>query len=523
MTPPTAGARRDRALLIVLGIAMIGVLGLLAAIGGYLWRESVGAEERRLGTLAEGLGQRVEAMLTDSRALLESLNSDTQERCSSAHIERMLEEAVARAYVRSIAYWEGVQRRCGAGFVQGAAPTPARASKIYDSGVVAWWPGPDTRVGDVELFIIRLGAHDIAIDTRLLLDQRLPGDQRAGLWVEGLLLATSPAGAEVPDPASLEPGLTIAGKEKQVMARFSLDTLFPMDLVAVQSSGSFWERYRSSLITAVTLGVILMGLWVLFVWRLSRRQLSLTGELRSAIEHGDIDAVYQPIVDLATGRCVGAEVLARWTRANGEFISPDVFIPLAEEERIIGGLTRCVLQRALREIGPLLRDRPQLSLNLNLSPQDLEDPGIAAFIAQELGQAGLPTSALKLEITERALVDHEECRALIRYLRGLGHRIAIDDFGTGYSSLAYLESFDLDTLKLDKAFVDATETEAVTSSVILHIIEMARSLDLDMVAEGVEVQTQAEWLRDQGVQMGQGYLYSKPLAADDFKGFVARP
>jgi sensor c-di-GMP phosphodiesterase-like protein len=499
---------------------MAGVLGLLTLLGWYLWQESVGAEERRLEGLARRLGERAESVLMDSRALLEVLNASDAPRCGRAHVDFMLREAVARPFVRSIAYWEAVERRCGVGFVQGEAPTPSEASKIYPSGVVAWWPGPDTAVGDVELFIMRLGAHSLALDTRLLIDRRLPGEQRAGLWVEGLLMAASPADATLPDPATLPSGLTIDRVNGRLVSRFSLGTVFPMDVVAVQSSSSFLDRYLGTLLTAGGLGLMLMGLWFLFVRRLSRRQLSLAAELRSAIEHNGIDAVYQPIVDLQTGRCRGAEILARWQRADGEVITPDVFIPLAERHRIIGGLTRCMLQRALQELGDFLRQRPDLSINLNLSPLDLEDRLLAGLLESELEAAALPASTFKLEITERALVDHEECRGLIGELRQRGHRIAIDDFGTGYSSLAYLESFELDTLKLDKAFVDATGTEAVTSSVILHIIEMARSLDLDMVAEGIETEEQARWLEGQGVQLGQGYFYSRPLDAGAFMAFA---
>lgn len=507
--------------MIVLLIAMAGVLGLISALGWYAWQKSVGAEEKRLSTLAEQLGQRAESILTDSRTLLEDLNNNTAQPCSQSHIKRMQTEAIARPYIRAIGYWRAVERRCGVGFIQGAALTPPKASKIYPNGVVAWWPGPETAVGDSELFIMRLGDHDLAIDPRLLINRSLASEQRAGLWVEGLLMATSPTNAQLPAPDTLTPGLTIDREQDTLVARFSLDTVFPMDVVAEQSSRSFLARYSTTLLTATILGILLMTLWALVVRALSKRHLSLIGELRSALEHEGIEAVYQPIINLETGRCCGAEVLARWQRVNGETIRPDIFIPLAEQHHLIGAVTRCMLQHTLRDCGELLRDNPDLTINLNLSPLDLEDNAIAEALDVELTRAGLPPSAIKLEITERGLLDHEGCRELISTLRQRGHRIAIDDFGTGYSSLSYLESFELDTLKLDKAFVDAIETHAVTSSVIPHIIEMARSLKLDMVAEGIESEHQARWLTSNGVHMGQGYLYSKPLGAADFIKYLS--
>jgi sensor c-di-GMP phosphodiesterase-like protein len=126
-----------------------------------------------------------------------------------------------------------------------------------------------------------------------------------------------------------------------------------------------------------------------------------------------------------------------------------------------------------------------------------------------------PTS-IKLEITERAMVDTDASRDVIRNFRRRGHQIAIDDFGTGYSSLGYLQTLELDTLKIDKSFVDAIGTEAVTHHVIGHVIEMAKSLQLDIVAEGIEAGHQAEWLIEQGVEYGQGYFYSRPLPRSEF-------
>jgi len=246
-------------------------------------------------------------------------------------------------------------------------------------------------------------------------------------------------------------------------------------------------------------------------------------QLRDAIARGRIAVHYQPIVDLATGRCDGAEILARWTTDRGEPVPPDSFVPLAEREGMGTDLTLAVLRRALREMGPLLLERPSLSLALNLGAQDLHDARFSEALGATLAAAGVAPASIKLEITERSLVDADVARARIADFRTRGHRVAVDDFGTGYSSLAYLSSFSLDLLKIDKAFVEAIGTGAATSHVVVHVIEMARSLQLQMVAEGVEQDSQAEWLRAQGVDFVQGYFYSRPVAADEFRAFVDRP
>jgi len=225
------------------------------------------------------------------------------------------------------------------------------------------------------------------------------------------------------------------------------------------------------------------------------------------------------VLDLVSRRCVGAEALARWERERGEWISPDVFIPVAENAGLIQELTLAVLKTAVRDMRHMLEQFPGMSINLNLAPDDLKSERVGRELARILTAAHLPAGAIKLEITERALVNSDPSRSLIRDFRNRGHQVAIDDFGTGYSSLSYLQSFELDVLKIDKSFVDAIGTEAATSQVIVHVIQMAKSLGLDTVAEGVETSAQVEWLIAHGVGFGQGFLFSKPLPAEDFLEF----
>jgi sensor c-di-GMP phosphodiesterase-like protein len=201
-------------------------------------------------------------------------------------------------------------------------------------------------------------------------------------------------------------------------------------------------------------------------------------------------------------------------------VSPDVFIPLAEQAGLVPEITLAIVVATLRDLGKLLQEWPQLCININLAPEDLTSESFSCELNRNLIEAGVAPTSIKLEITERAMVDTDAAREVIRNFRMRGHQIAVDDFGTGYSSLAYLETLELDTLKIDKSFVDAIGTEAVTNHVICHVIEMAKSLHLDMVAEGIESEHQADWLIEQGVEYGQGYLYSQPLTCTQFKEYV---
>lgn len=496
--------------------ALAGVAVLFSSVLWYLWRESVRAEEAEVGGLAALLGERTEAMILDTRDLLAGFDALDLPRCSSEHLQALQQAAISRPYLRAIGHWRGVDRRCGVGFLQAGELKPPRADRIYPSGVIAWWPSPHTRVGSVELFLMRFGDHDAAIDPRLLLDVGPLRQRRAALWVENLRLAAEPWDAELPEPTSVPVGFTVDQEGGRVISRYSHQGVLPIEVVAIEPVERFWERHLRTLAIGSGIGLALVALWVYALLRYTRHRLSMATQLRRALERGRIFAVYQPVVELATGRCVGAEALARWTLDGGERVSPDTFIPVAERAGLLPQVTQAMLAAILDDLGELLRRRGELSINLNLAADDMKQPQFGEWLAARLTAAGLGRSAIKLEITERALVNTDSARALIRQFRQDGHEIAVDDFGTGYSSLSYLQSFELDVLKIDKSFVDAIGTGAATSQVIVHVIEMARSLGLRTVAEGVETPEQVEWLRQHGVDYGQGYWYAKPLSAAEF-------
>jgi sensor c-di-GMP phosphodiesterase-like protein len=511
------GTSRDRVLVFASAAALVGFLLPLLIVAWYLWQESVVAEESRLAELSKRFGQQTENAIIDARDLLDRINGLDVTPCSPEHLAQLQEAAMSRPHVRAIGYWRAAQRECGAGFVQGQALTPPRASRIYDTGVIAWWPGPTTAVGDVELFLMRYGQHDLAIDPRLLITPGLLDATEVGLWVEGMPMAVHPADARLPEPHEIRPGLSVDRASGRIVNRFSLGTIFPIDIVAVQPLSHFWDRYFSTFLGVGVIGLLLVSLWLAVVLRYLRRHFSLSSELRDAILNDRLSIVYQPIVDLGTGRCCGAEALARWHHRNNGTIGPEIFVPIAEQSGLGTELSLAVLRAVLRDLGEQLRNNSNLVININITEQDLTSPLFSEAMKALLEREGVPASSIKLEITERSLLKSDDIRQRVRLLRGRGHRIAIDDFGTGYSSLAYLESFELDTLKIDKSFVNAIETHAVTNSVIRHIIEMAQSLRLDIVAEGLESAHQVDWLHRQGVGFGQGFLFSQPLSADRFQ------
>lgn len=280
------------------------------------------------------------------------------------------------------------------------------------------------------------------------------------------------------------------------------------------------EPLRREMQLLLPLGAAMAMLVVSIVaWGL-RRRLSLLGELKMAVARREFVVHYQPLIELSTGRCIGSEALVRWKRSDGSMVRPDMFIPLAEESGLILPITDQVINTVVREMRQALVNDHDLHIAINLSAQDIRSGRVLPVLALELEDSGIAPQQIWLEATERGLMDCKAAKSTIDQARAAGHAVAIDDFGTGYSSLSYLQNFALDALKIDKSFIDSIEADAATSSVTPHIIEMAKSLGLQVVAEGVETQGQADYLLARGVEFAQGWLFAKAMPASEFIAFV---
>lgn len=244
----------------------------------------------------------------------------------------------------------------------------------------------------------------------------------------------------------------------------------------------------------------------------------LEDDLRSAVAAQSLQLAFQPIVALATNEIVGAEALLRWSHPERGFVSPEVFIPLAEDLGLIGAIGRQVLAEACRRLAEWRGQRGgEFYLSINVSARQIPDELKPSDVLEGLRLHDLPPSALVIEITEGVLMSHVAiAQEWIAELRAAGIRVYLDDFGTGYSSLSYLKRFRIDTVKIDKSFVRDLAEDASDRALARAIVSMADSLGLAVVAEGVESEQQQEELRAMGCAYGQGYLFSRPVSADVF-------
>jgi diguanylate cyclase (GGDEF)-like protein/PAS domain S-box-containing protein len=243
-----------------------------------------------------------------------------------------------------------------------------------------------------------------------------------------------------------------------------------------------------------------------------RDGLRLENDLRLAVDRSEFVVYYQPKVDLKSGDIVGFEALARWNRPGFELVMPNDFIPVAEHTGLIVAIGKQVLEQACRGTAELRREFPDVEVSVNVSGRQFSDPRLVETVCGALASAGLPPSALCLEVTETVIIENpESALAMLRRLREMGVRVKLDDFGAGYSSLGYLHRFPFDTLKIDRSFVSRLASSLESAAIVRAIVALARSLNMGVVAEGIETRGQLELLKELGCRHGQGYLFSRPV------------
>ena len=247
-------------------------------------------------------------------------------------------------------------------------------------------------------------------------------------------------------------------------------------------------------------------------------KLKLETELRQAVAEDRFIPLFQPKIDLKTGRISGAEALARWQLENGRLVSPSVFIELAEESGLIDKIGSQIMYKACDEAAKWARHGHPINIAVNVSPRQFEDEHLAETILDALAKSGLSPRQLEIEITESlAIQQPDRVRAVLEPLRRLGIKLAMDDFGTGHSNLAVLTQLDFDVFKIDRQFLTGTPQDEQSNAIVDMILSMANTLEMTIVGEGIETEEQADFLSNRACDIGQGFLYSPPISASAFE------
>ena len=226
---------------------------------------------------------------------------------------------------------------------------------------------------------------------------------------------------------------------------------------------------------------------------------------------------YQPIVDITTGRLRGAEVLMRWKKRDGSILPPVSFIPLAESSGLIVEMTRNLMSKVCEEMGPACHRRPSLLLSFNLAARHFTDESIVGDLRNIFEGSPLRLSQIVLEVTERQPLENlTGARRVIAALQGLGVKVAIDDVGAGHSGLSYMLKLGVDIIKIDKMFIDALGSDSNSITIVETLVDLARNMRMEIIAEGVENFEQVVALRERGIKSAQGYVFAPPLPGSSF-------
>ncbi|WAW95791.1 EAL domain-containing protein [Xanthomonas citri pv. malvacearum] len=485
------------------------------------WRLALAREEGRLSQLAALSIRRTETAFDEAHGILLSMAASRLPPCSPAHLAQMRALVLTSHYIVELGRFQQGRLSCTSwGQLRNTIPQRT-VDFVVKRGIAVTTRLLPLANPQRPLMALQLGEYNVLINPDTLADINIPpGLQLAIGTPDGQILSSTGTAAEhlLIDPtAKREPGdlmlsQVLFGRDRR--GDWSAVVTEPVAYLRGPLAAARWQLVP----VGIAMALLLVGavLWV------SRRRLSPLARLGIAVQRGEFIVHYQPIIALDSGACVGAEALVRWQQPDGVLVPPDAFIPLAEQSGLILPITDLVVAEVLRELGPTLAADPALHVAINVSADDIKSDRVQGVLAQALRGTGVDSGQLWVEATERSLMDIDAARTTITHLRGAGHTVSIDDFGTGYSSLQYLQGLPLDALKIDKSFVDTIGTHSATSAVTAHIIEMAKTLRLRTIAEGVERQEQLDYLRAHGVDLAQGWLFSRALPATGFIAYHAQ-
>ena len=503
----------------------LAVALLAAALStAFFWLISYELEQRQqesaLQTLSSSAFKRTQTVMMEIDSGFDALKSSPSSGCSEATLTKLRRAVKNSKYLKSASVELGHNIFCSdSGMVYRDKPRP---DYITDDGTRVWLNKSNLFSPKINTLYVQRGNIILSTLHELLLD--VISSEDAGIIMystkSGQIIARHPAtariDADVLKRTSSHDGHFNIGTR---LYHFSYDSKLAIEIISFKDVKpparhlfeSIWLWFPISLLSGLLAGYAF--------YKRMELQHSPEQKLISAVRNREFLVYYQPIVSLHNGKCIGAETLIRWKGLDGSYIHPELFIPLAEEYGLIESLTDMMFETAMQEMAERLKSG-NFYISFNLSAHDMNKPRYFDMISKRLRELGIAPAKIAIEATERGFFDVAQANDIIKLYRQAGHSVFIDDFGTGYSSLSYVQNLAIDVIKIDKTFVDAINTGSATSSVIIHIIAMAKQLNLKIVAEGVETAEQAEFLRLQGVDAGQGFHFAQPMPADAFMRYI---
>lgn len=517
--PRERPVHRRRVIVTAILFAILGGVLPMAAMYYVSWTRAVHKEQKQLKIIAERVLVRARMSFQQATEVLKTLDQLNVRPCSPVHIEQMRTLTINTRAVEEIGYFEDGLLKCTSwGLTEQTIKQLPGDFVTKDAIHVKLRMSPQV-TGGKPMMALHYKQYNVLMDPARLVDVITDENVQFGVGTgNGELIAAS-NGTNATELAWFLAKSEISVSDRYIVGQAG-DAAWTA--AALMPRADIFASLRREQILLLPIGAIIAAALIAIVVWLSRRRLSPLGELEIAIQKREFVVHYQPIIELGTSVCVGAEALVRWKRPDGSMVRPDLFIPLAEDTGLIAAVTDQVIENVVKDLKSVLVSDRTLHVAINICAEDIETGRVVPVMHKAIEGTGIDASQIWLEATERGLIDQASSHATLSHARDLGFTIAIDDFGTGYSSLSYLQSMPVDILKIDKSFIDTIGTDSAKSSVTPYIIDMAKALNLKIVAEGVETKEQQNYLCEHGVQYGQGWLFAKALPALEFVAFCQR-
>ena len=470
-----------------------------------------------------GLLSQAEAIGHEASRLLEIVLDDDQVLCSDAQLNTLRQLVFKARYIKDIGRVENKVLICSAGLGRLAEPSPMTPPDYMTQNDLQIFVDLPLLISDVDKALV-LQKHNanVVIDPRAF-------EREEFSYYHYAIFLVDPDRQRVLRSLGQDIALDFSSVTQQVRLlqddQLIISTCTPIlniCTVGVMYRDEILAHYGRLLLAVLLLGSLGGGASGLALAALLRRNQSMEYQLRRDLRQNKLFLEYQPIFDLERTAPVGAEALIRWIDDSGQRVRPDIFIALAEERGFISEVTRFVIRRAAQDMNELLRRQQDFFLSLNISIEDLSDGTLLQDLERHFIANGVNPAQIITELTERQTTDHADLAAQLQKLREHGFKIALDDFGTGQSNLSYLQQLPVDRIKIDQCFTHAVGTDSVCEPIVPHIMELARELHIDVIAEGFETQRQVEYFQRFHGCLGQGFFYSRSLSPEDLKQAVDR-
>ncbi|KQT01631.1 hypothetical protein ASG42_26840 [Rhizobium sp. Leaf391] len=509
--------RRLRIIVTGMAAAVVGAAIPIAVMGWLSWQMAQERQVTVLDAITRRVLNRAELTFAEAYYAMDLVQKERLTPCSLEHIARMRVVTVNILSVEEIGYFENGFLKCTSWGLAPAGILKGKPDYVGRDGLgISFQVNPAVSLGET-MIALQMGSYNVLVSPMRFVDAFIDNGIAIALMSE--------SGDVIKTRNDPDLGLAAALFRNGIDHGLHSGRLYTVlkrngrAVVAMVSEAAVRDEWLRQMRIFIPFGAFMALCIVGIVFWMSKKRLLPKAELELAVRNREFIVYYQPIIELKTGICFGAEALVRWKRPDGTMIRPDLFIPIAEETGTILAITDQVIDCVIADLGTLLLKDRALHIAINVCADDMGTGRILRVLDEKLSSTAIRREQIWLEVTERGLVDIDAARATLLDARDLGHAVAIDDFGTGYSSLQYLQGLPMDALKIDKSFVDTIGRDTATSSVILHIISMSQELGLITTAEGVETEEQAAFLRLKNVDFAQGWLFSKAISAQDFIEF----